>query len=214
MICSSSLADDPIPLVLDTSVLINLHACSFGEKILAAIPNVIVVPEIVRKELGHETSRINGEHRFLEDLLTRQQIHLSSLDDDGWAIFEKLTTTSPSLGDGEAATIATAAINAYRPVIDDAKGRKRALELSQITAAWSLDLLIHPDVRDGLENEGYIEAVYLALRDGRMRIDEERCDSVVRLIGTARALQCPSLPGFKARREHWEKAIKRMDGAR
>lgn len=207
MICSSSLANDLTPLVLDASVLINLHACSFGEKILAAIPNTIVVPDIVVRELGHETSRINGEHRFLENLLARQQVHLSSLDDGGWAIFERLTTTSPSLGDGEAATIAIAAINTHRPVIDDAKGRKRAQELVNITSAWSLDLLVHPGVRNGLENDGYIDAVYLALREGRMRIDEERCDAVVQLIGAARALQCPSLPGFKTRREHWRRAI-------
>lgn len=39
MSCSSSLIDVADPLVLDTSVLINLHACKYGERILAAIPN-------------------------------------------------------------------------------------------------------------------------------------------------------------------------------
>lgn len=210
MICSSSLTDDLTPLVLDTSVLINLHACSFGEQILTAIPNAIAVPDIVVRELGHETSRINGEHRFLEGLLAQQTVKSVSLDDAGWAIFERLTTSRPSLGDGEAATIAIAATSARRPVIDDAKGRKWAQTLiGRRIAAWSIDLLIHPHVQEGLENDGYIEAVYLALREGRMRIDEERCDAIVELIGLERALKCPSLPGFKARRKRWKRKIAR-----
>lgn len=205
MICLSSLADDRAPLVLDTSVLINLHACTVGEQILAAIPNDIAVPDIVVRELGHETSRINGERQFLADLLARQQVRQLALDDEGWAVFEKLTTSRPSLGDGEAATIAIAATSAHQPVIDDAKGRKRTEALLRNkSAAWSLDLLAHPCVQEGLGYAGCIQAVYLALKEGRMRIDEERCDAVVKLIGVERALQCPSLPGFKARRKGWE----------
>jgi len=210
MICSSSLADDLTPLVLDTSVLINLHACSLGEQILTAIPNAIVVPDIVIEELEHETSRINGEHQFLESLLAQQKVRPMPLDDAGWTIFEKLTTSRPSLGDGEAATIAIATISAHRPIIDDAKGRKRTEALiGERTAAWSLDLLVHPTVQEALENDSYIEAIYLALREGRMRIDEERCDAIVELIGLERALKCPSLPGFKTRRERWLREISR-----
>ncbi len=69
--------------------------------------------------------------------------------------------------------------------------------------AWSLDILVHPAVQSGLVGDGYIEAVYLALREGRMRIDEERCDAVVQLIGFERAITCNSLPGFKKRRSSW-----------
>lgn len=207
MTCSSSLADDLTPLVLDTSVLINLHACSHGAAILSAIPNEIAVPDIVVRELGHETSRINGEHQFLQDLIARKVVQSASLDDAGWRIFEKLTTSAPSLGDGEAATIALAATGSLRPVMDDGKGRKSAETLvKERSAAWSLDLLVHPNVRAGLPDDGYVEAVYLALREGRMRIDEGRCDAVVKLIGVERALGCTSLPGFKARRKSWKQS--------
>jgi predicted nucleic acid-binding protein len=210
MICSSSLADDLTPLVLDTSVLINLHACSLGEEILTAIPNSIAVPDFVIRELGHESSRNNGAYEFIERLLERRKVRPVSLDGHGWDVFEKLTTHSPSLGDGEAATIAIATSSAHLPVIDDAKGRKcTAALIGEIAAAWSLDLLVHPRVQQGLENDGYIEAVFLALREGRMRIDEKRCDAIVALIGMERALQCPSLPGFKTRCEHWKRAIAR-----
>lgn len=206
MICSSSLTDDLTPLVLDTSVLINLHACSYGEQILTAIPNAITVSDIVVRELAHETSRVNGEHQFLENLLAQQKVRQVPLDDAGWAIFEKLTTSSQSIGDGEAATIAIATTWSHRPVIDDAKGRKSAeVLIGERTAAWSLDLFVHPNVKKGLENNGYIEAIYLALREGRMRIEEKRCDTVVKLIGAERALHCTSLPGFKMRRETWKR---------
>ncbi|MGY4379505.1 putative nucleic acid-binding protein [Bradyrhizobium sp. i1.3.6] len=58
MSCSSSLIDIADPLILDTSVLINLHACKYGERILASIPNDVVVSEIVAGELEHETGRL------------------------------------------------------------------------------------------------------------------------------------------------------------
>ncbi len=68
-----TLLDITDPLVLDTSVLINLHACKYGERILAAIPSQILVPEIVAGELEHETSRTNGEHGFLYSLVAIDQ---------------------------------------------------------------------------------------------------------------------------------------------
>lgn len=205
MTCSSSLTDDLTPLVLDTSVLINLHACGFGEQVLAAIPNDIIVPDIVIRELGHETSKSNGEHQFLEGLIAQKQIRPASLDDDAWNIFEKLTMATPSLGDGEAATIAVAARQGLLPVIDDGKGRSQAKKIIvDKHPAWSLDLLVHPRVQDQLVNGQYVEAIYLALREGRMRIDNERCDAVVRLIGVERALHCSSLPSFKTRRVVWQ----------
>lgn len=102
------------------------------------------------------------------------------------------------------ATIAVAVSQGFLPVVDERKGRARAQDLMNGQApAWSLDLLVHPAVQSALVGDGYIEAVYLALREGRMRIDEERCDAVVQLIGIERAKDCTSLPGFKARRESW-----------
>ena len=63
---------------------------------------------------------------------------------------------------------------------------------------------MHPAVQIELVGDGYIEAVYLALREGRMRIDDERCEAVARLIGFERAVACNSLPGFKSRKGSWE----------
>jgi hypothetical protein len=52
-----------------------------------------------------------------------------------------------------------------------------------------------------------IDAIYLALRDGRMRIHESHCDDVVSIIGAQRALNCKSLPGYKVRQERWQELI-------
>ena len=73
MTYSSSLTDNGRPLVLDTSVLINLYACAYGDRILAAIPNDIIVPHVVACELRQETSRNDGEREFLRGLVASRR---------------------------------------------------------------------------------------------------------------------------------------------
>jgi predicted nucleic acid-binding protein len=198
MSCSSSLIDIADPLVLDTSVVINLHACKHGERILTAIPNDIVVPEIVAGELEHDTSRRNGEHSFLHRLVTGGIVTLANMTDAEYEIFHELTSTSPSLDDGEAATIAVAAARDLLPVIDEKRGRARAL-VNARTPSWSLDLFRHPTAIAVLGDQPAIEALYLALRDGRMRIPSESADGVIALIGMERSRDCTCLPGYRDR---------------
>lgn len=196
------------PLVLDTSVLINLHACKYGERILTAIPNDILVSEIAAGELEHETSRRNGEYSFLHALIAAGIVTLAHLTDAEYEIFRELTSTSPSLDDGEAATIAVAAIRNCLPILDERKGRLRALaHCGGRSASWSLDVFRHPQVVKILGVADSTDALYLALRDGRMRIDESHCSHVVGLIGVQRALECNSLPGYKVRRQEWQAGV-------
>lgn len=205
MTFSSSLIDDPRPLVLDTSVLVNLHACTYGERILRAVPNDILVPRIVAIELEHETSRRNGEHSFLHGLIASGDVTLADLTEEEYDQFSALASGSPSLDDGEAATIAIAATRRLHCLIDEKKGRARATMLmDQKRPAWSLDLLRHPKVAAALGWEQAVDALFLALRDGRMRIHEDHCDHIVKLIGPSRALDCRSLPGYKVRRLEWQ----------
>lgn len=205
MNCSSSLIDIENPLVLDTSVLINLHACTYGERILSAIPNHIVVSDIVVGELERETSRRDREYSFLSSLITDGIVTLASLADAEYELFQTLTSTTPSLDDGEAATIAVAACRNYLPVLDERKGRLRApANCGGSLPRWSLDIFRHPQVIEILGVSDSTEALYLALREGRMRIHEDHCDHVVDLIGIQRALECNSLPGYKFRRQEWQ----------
>lgn len=205
MTYSISRADDMIPLVLDTSVLINLHASTHGGRILSSLPNDILVPEIVASELGHETSKNNGEHQFIHDLVATRKVRIVALDEREYEVFANLVSGSSSLDDGEAATIATAACRCYLPIIDERKGRQRAQEhVPGKQPGWSLDLFRHPKVVAELGVALSIEALYFALRDGRMRIQEAHCDHVVSLIGVQRALECNCLPGYKIRRQQWQ----------
>lgn len=205
MICSSCLVDDLTTLVLDTSVLINLHASTFGEAILASIPNAIVVPDVVIRELGNESSRSSGEYEFIKDLVSCGIVECIKLDEEGYSIFKKLISGTNSIDDGEAATIAVAARRDFLPVIDDGKGRTLAKSMiGHMYPAWSLDLFLHPNVQVQLAPGKFVDAIHLALRKGRMRIDATRCEAVVKLIGVERAKHCTSLPGYKMLLKHWE----------
>jgi predicted nucleic acid-binding protein len=200
MSCSSSLIDIPDGLVLDTSVLINLNACSYGARVLTAIPNDIVVPQIVAGELEHETSRKNGEYSFLHNLLSAGIVSLATLSDAEYEIFHELAATSPSLGDGEAATIAVAAVKGLLPVIDDKRGRGRATAFAQgREPCWSIDLFRHPATIAALGVQLAIDALYLALRVGRMRVPPESADGVIALLGMERSRDCTCLPDYRGR---------------
>ena len=60
--------------------------------------------------------------------------------------------------------------------------------------ATSVDLLAHHAVEDALGRAALAEAVFLALRDARMRVLPHHIKWVKALIGQSRAQQCPSLP--------------------
>lgn len=198
MTYSSSLTDDFRPLVLDTSVLINLNACAFGERILTAIPNGIIVPQVVAMELEHETSRKNGEHAFLQRLTAGGKVTLGEMTCEENALFGKLTSGSPSLDDGEAATIAIGAKRNFLPLIDDRKGRTHAINLLHgQEPGWSFDLFRHHSVTSALGKIAAIEALYLALRDGRMRVPVESTDYIIYLLGSKRASDCTCLPDYR-----------------
>ncbi|MDW9409068.1 DNA-binding protein [Sinorhizobium meliloti] len=197
MIYSSSLSDETAPLVLDTSVLINLHACRRGVDILSALPNSLIVSHVVARELDHETSRRNGEEAFLRTLSAAGHVTLVDLSEEELEMFFELTSGSSSLDDGEAATIAIARTRRLVPVIDERRGRNRAKAIMGVEPAWSLDLLSHPKTAVALGADLFGEVLYLALRDGRMRIPPESTPQVVSIIGKERARLCTCLPGFR-----------------
>ena len=146
MSCSSSLIDIVDPLVLDTSVLINLHACKYGERILSAIPNDILVSKIVAEELDHERSRRNGDHGFLCSLVANGIVTLVDLTEAEYEIFYELTSIAPSLDDGEAGRLLHAALDRFRaeegrePTEDEAADL-RAWVLANVRGTVQADIL-------------------------------------------------------------------------
>lgn len=198
MTYSSSLSNDLRPLIFDTSVLINLNACAYGERILTAVPNRIIVPQVVAGELEHETSRKHGQHEFLHGLITGTMVTLEKMTDGEKVLFANLVSGSPSLGDGEAATIAISAERQLLPLIDDRKARTLAIDvLRGQEPSWSLDLFRHESVISALGDTSAVDALYRALRDGRMRIPIESTENIVDLLGSERARECTCLPNYR-----------------
>ena len=207
MTFSSCLIDDETPLVLDTSVLINLHASTYGERILDALPHDIIVSKEVAAELDNETSKAGGEHNFLHNLVAKGDVQIIAMDEAEFYFFTTLVSSPFSLDDGESATIAIAQNRNMQPVLDERKGRaKAARAMPRRTPGWTLDLLRHPSVLAQLSDADAVEALYLALLVGQMRIAEEHCDDVVALIGINRAKECTSLPNYKRRCKEWSGA--------
>ena len=187
-------------LVVDTSTVINLHASAHGKAILSALPAEVIVPDVVARELEKETSRSTGESDFVNYLARCGLITIVVMSDDETETFLKLTSISPSLDDGEAATIAIAVSRNLIPVLDERKGRKRAAAMSMLELPWwSLDFFLHRAVRDALGDRNANEALYLALFKGRMRIPLNQADAVIDLIGMECARACTCLPNYRNR---------------
>lgn len=196
MTISSFLTDDQITIILDTSVVINLSACTFGSRILRALPNKIVIAGIASSELKHGTE----ERDFFEEILNEGIVTTSELTSQEYGIFADLTSKSPTIHDGEAATIAIAHRRNWFPVIDDERGRSRAISLMALPEpGWSVEVFRHPSVISELGQPVDVEALFLALREGRMRIPISRREEVILLIGEDRARDCTCLPGYKER---------------
>lgn len=205
---SSCLLDVRKPSILDASVLINLRECSFGIEILKVFPNKAVVPRVVIEELSKGLERDSSRTAFLESVVGCNFVEIAELMETEYELFEKLMAGSDSVDDGEAATISVAVCRDGFPVIDEKRGRAVAVrQLGGVEPAWTLDILRHPSVVGALGMSKANEALYLALKNGRMRIDSQHTDAVVKAIGVERALQCTCLPNFRGLRENWERAI-------
>jgi hypothetical protein len=115
----------------------------------------------------------------------------------GLTYFEQLVigSAADTLDDGEAATLAYALEIGGTAIIDERKANRICMaRFSKLQTATSVDLLSHQAVEDTLGRTALAEAVFLALRDARMRVFPHHIDWVVTLIGADRAQQCPSLP--------------------
>lgn len=190
---SNSLTDAKMPLVVDTSVLISIHSCGQGERIFSTIPNPIIVPKVVADEFQRGTA----DKPFLPKLISSKVVLVEdTTEDEDSTYFELLK----SLDDGESATIATAFHRKFLPIIDERKGRTKAIELdANLIPGWSLDLLQHPAIGKLMGVSKNIDLIFLALRDSHMRIPEEKAEEIINLIGESRARECTCLPGYNRR---------------
>jgi predicted nucleic acid-binding protein len=191
-----------IPLVADTSTVINLLATGCAPTIIRAVPNRILVVDVIPSELNMGRLRGRLQADGLQELVAATHIEVVSLGETGWQHFETLVAghAVETLDDGEAATIAYAAECGAVAIIDEKKGTRLCVSrFPEVGVISTVDVLLHPEVRLKLGDEALGEAFFEALRGARMAVFPQHFAEVLRLIGPERAVQCPSLPkGLRA----------------
>ena len=194
----SCLNDLTLPIVADTSVVINLNASGCAEAILDALPNRFLVVSEVRLELEEDRHTGRNDAAALTDLVASGRVEIVQLGDSEVRHFSSLVTgpAAQTLDDGEAATIAYAlGHGAVAALIDERKANRICAERFPVRVTGStVDLLAQDKVQAALGRDRLAEAVFHALRHGRMRVLPHHVPWVVDLIGQTRAARCPSLP--------------------
>jgi predicted nucleic acid-binding protein len=193
----TSLIEFSDPLVADTSAAINLIATGCGAAIISALPNRVIVVDVVPAEL--ETGRVRGrkDGDRLQELVAAGLVEIVKLSDVELPYFKELVIgpAATTLDDGEAATIAYALGHGGSPVLDERKAtRICGARFPTLRMVSTVDLFFHPGILNELGLEALAEGVFNALRDARMMVPPHRLEDVVRLIGHDRASNCPSLP--------------------
>lgn len=190
---------EPAALIIaDTSAIINLNATGRAAEILRTLPNKLIVVDIVRRELEEGRVRGRQDADLLEELVAAGLAQIDELGEPAALYFERLVVgpAMSTLDDGEAATISCAVARGGLPILDERKAMRLCAQFfPELCVACTVDILRQPQVRNGLGKDGLAEAVFKALRDGRMRVLPQHMDWVVGLIGVQRAAECASLPG-------------------
>lgn len=197
MASSTLLTDPTVPVVADTSAIINLNSTGHAPEIVRAIPNKVVIVDAVPAELDDGRERGRQDADLLNSLVAAGLIEIVKLNDRCGIHFEKLVVgpASMTLDDGEAATIAYAFVNEGVAIIDERKATRICGEMfPELRIGSTVDILAHPDVWQSLGKQLLAEAVLNALRNGRMRVLPHHIEWVVNLIGPEQAAACPSLP--------------------
>lgn len=183
-------------VVADTSAIISLNATGRAIDILGIFPSVPLVTESVSVELEAGRERGHRDFQRLEALVRADACRVVSAG-AGRGVFDSLIGGSAegTLGDGEAATIAYASAYGSSVLIDDRKARRIcAKRCPSVTRIYTVELLLHPCVRETLGDLAQIDSIVKALEEARMRVPSEFVSRVVGLIGEDRAARCSSLP--------------------
>jgi predicted nucleic acid-binding protein len=193
----SCLSDPFDVLIADTSTAINLNATGCAHQILRALPNKLVLVDIVVAELKDDRATGRPDAALTSGLVDSGLVTVASLGEQGTKMFERLVVgpAVDTLDDGEAATLAYAIETGGIPVIDERKARRIWSEQGYVgPIASTIDLLAHAAVEEGLGRPALSQAVFAALQDARMAVPSHQIEWVVELIGRDRAAQCASLP--------------------
>lgn len=191
------LTDPAALLVADASTVININATGCGHTLIKAIPNRVVIVDVIAEELEGGRHRLRQDADLLNDLKARRLVEIVRLNDVAETHFEQLVIgpAEMTLDDGEAATIGYAVSQNGIAVIDERKATRICAQIfPDLRLASTVDLFTHPAVLDALGNQKLADAVFNSLCHGRMRVFPHHVEWVVGLIGADRAGLCTSLP--------------------
>jgi predicted nucleic acid-binding protein len=195
----TSLIEPDVLISSDASAVINLNATGCSREILRAIPNRIIVMDVVQRELEDGRRRGRCDADCLEELASAGLMEIRKLGDVAMVHFERLVVgpAAMTLDDGEAATIAYSVVSGAMALVDERKATRLCGELfPELRIGCTVDILAHPNVQDSLGQQCLSEAVFKALFHGRMRVPTHHIEWVITLIGRENAAKCSSLPSF------------------
>ncbi len=191
------LNDSAVPVVADASVVINLNASGYVDLIMDALPNRMLITEGVADEVERGQARVSGTASSIADPNSHGWAETVTLSPAGMRRFRGLAEGSAgqTLGDGEAATIASALDLRAIALIDERKALRICSErFPNLLTGVTLDVFTHHRVKSVFGRELLSEAVFNALSRGRMRVPTHYLQWVVDLIGASNAVNCRSLP--------------------
>lgn len=185
------------PLVLDASVVVNLNATGFADRILGAMPQTVFIPDPVVRELKRGALKGHSDATDLQALLEQGLAKTLKVPPRAQSEYVSLVSgaATGSLGDGEAATIASAyAMNGWAG-IDERKARRICSErYRELRVASTVDVLAHPAVMDELTEKEHSFGLLAALEVAHMQVQPHHMDWVVSRIDPDRIEHCLSLP--------------------
>jgi len=193
----SCLTDPAIDIVADASTLINLNASGQVRAIVPALPNALLVTDVVLGELQENSRRGRRDADLLNGLISEGLIRLVKVEALKEGIFQRLVSgrSIDTLDDGEAATIAYAVEARAMALIDERKANRICRgSYPQLVVGCTVDVLCHDRVQEVLTRAALGQAVFDALQGARMRVLQRHLAWVVDMIGPERAVLCESLP--------------------
>ena len=164
---------EPHPLVLDTSVWINLLATGRAKEIVEAIGIPVYVPEQVLDELRLDPVTRKPFLPGLHPVLESPRARIAPLSSSEMDTFVDLVgALAPDrLGDGEAASIAIAVNRNCRLCVDERKANRIVRErFSSIQTLRSTDILTHPALAAAFGPALAADCYELAVKYGRMHV--------------------------------------------
>lgn len=193
----SCLTDSSAAIVIDASTAINLNASGHAAAILKALPNRVLVADVVVAELDGDRRSGRRDGELMTELAKEGLVEIAQMDDREAQIFEALVIgeTIDTLDDGEAATIAVAATRGAVAIIDERKASRICTQRHpDLRIGCTIDVFAHDGVQNGLGAAALCDAVFSALQHARMRVPASFIEWVAGLIGQERVRLCASLP--------------------